>query len=532
MRKSSNRAALLSLIFLCELPVLARAESATDIVVVPHGTTTQVDELMEAVVRVTEAELQKRGVSQPIRAAEVFERVHSRVPSGGDDERQLIAKQLAAAMDARQTVQIADLSMALLDRVREVPTDPRSTDTSVVWACERGSIALAKLGRHDEERRVIEACASFVWLVTEASSVPPDVRDRVLRDVREFELTVTTTAANDYVWLQGYKATVGKAFRLRSLPGARIAIRAECGVGSRDHWVVAEEGARLRVHIDCDFDAAVHTDSRGLWLSSPHALASAHAREVARVLGARELVLVSRTDARYNLRLVSGDGTERVVGLPLIHSDEDMAAAIDKLLLVESPGRHKSIAAGQAVTAQRSHWAMWTGVALIVAGAGLEAAAWVVDTRRAARAGRLTDVVSFSQAAQDSWLDLRPPMLGLAGAGSVAAVAGAGLLVGTLPDEALPWWSAAAVGVVGVGLAAGGGVEIAKGRRCRGDDLRDCAPEEATRDRGALLLATGAPLLVVPVAKLLGLTWTNRARGKADVAIGVASQSLVMSGRW
>ena len=173
---------------------------------------------------------------------------------------------------------------------------------------------------------------------------------------------------------------------------------------------------------------------------------------------------------------------------------------------------------------------MWSGAALLVVGAGLDVAAWSVERHRAARADSLYGQLVLIPSSQERWISLRPAILRLGASASVAGAAGAALLVAGLPDEATPWWAAGASAVVGGGLGAWGASEMAQGRLCSGEDMRQCAPHEAQRDRGAVLLATAAPWLAVPLTKLVRRAWSGPRRD--TVAVSVVAQGLMVSGRW
>jgi len=466
-----------------------------------------------------------------------------------------LARAAWAARNRARPAEVADLALQLrpyLPALRSAPLDGEirgecgksctwviTAQDALVGACIDGAEALQVTGRLGEGHDLIEACAELPWLHRSLSDQLKPVYGALSRSA---ELRVTTVPAGLPVRVAGEKPAVQEVWPLRVRDGGRFPVTAECPQGPRRvHWVDVAAGEReLAVTIDCDLDAATHVDAHGLWLSSSGYAAVAHARALGRMVAAGQVLTVERNSGRFRLQLrsVARDGSGASVALPIGYSTRQLERAVDGLFTAQAQAAAPvatpaALAAPVAAPPSSARpWAVWSGAALLVVGAGIDVAAWSVERHRSDRSDSLAGQPRLVPASQDRWLSLRAPMLGLGVSAAAVGSAGAALLVAGLPDEATPWWVAGASAALGAGLGAWGAVELAQCGLCSGDDVRNCALSESTRDRGALLLATAAPWLAVPVTKLARLTLGAGARDKAGVTVGVAPQSVMVSGRW
>jgi hypothetical protein len=462
-----------------------------------------------------------------------------------------LARAAWAARSRARPAEVADLALQLrpyLPALRSAPLDGEirgecgksctwviTAQDALVGVCIDGAEALQVTGRLGEGHDIIEACAELPWLHRSLSDPLKPVYGALSRSA---ELRVATVPAGLPVRVAGEKPAVQEVWPLRVRDGGRFPVTAECPQGPRRvHWVDVASGAReLAVTIDCDLDAATHVDGHGLWLSSSGYAASAHARALGRMVAAGQVLTVERNSGRFRLQLrsVARDGSGASVALPIGYSTRQLERAVDGLFTAKAASAPVATAALSApvVTPPSSStpWAVWSGAALLVAGAGLDVAAWAVERHRSARADTLYGQLALIPSSQDRWISLRPAILRLGGSAAAVGAAGAALLVAGLPDEATPWWAAGTAAAVGAGLGAWGAAELSQGRLCSGEDMRQCAPHEAQRDRGAVLMATAAPFLAVPLTKLVRRAW--RGPRHETVAVSVAAYGLRVSGRW
>jgi hypothetical protein len=546
----AKRLTWMGALLVCAATTAARAED-DDVLVVPvepdgdvAPTAAAADDVRAALVR--------RGVGVLARPETRLEQVApvqsvARLPM----EIGTMARALWAARNLSRPAEVADLALRLrpyLDALRAAPLDDEirgecgkrcSWSTSVrdalVAACIDGAEALEVTGRLGEGHDLIAACADLPWLTALPTSLKPVYG--ALR--RSAELRVNTAPAGLSVSVAGEVAVVQELRPLQVRDGGRFPVTASCPEAPRRvHWVEVAAGAReLAVTIDCDLDVATHVDAHGLWLSSSAYAAVAHARALGRAVVSGQVLTVDRNSGRFRLQLRSvepSDGGASVT-LPIGYSSRQLERAVDGLFTAKAASAPVATALGAPVVTPPSSssatpWAVWSGAALLVAGAGLDVAAWAVERHRSARADALYGQLVLIPSSQDRWISLRPAILRLGGSVAAVGAAGAALLVAGLPDEATPWWAAGTAAAVGAGLGAWGAAELSQGRLCSGEDMRQCAPHEAQRDRGAVLMATAAPFLAVPLTKLVRLAWSGSRH--ETVAVSVAAQGLRVSGRW
>ena len=380
--------------------------------------------------------------------------------------------------------------------------------------------------------KLVEFCASVPWLIKSDNRVRPDVRDVLLRDIRPYELAWSAAPPATKLWLNGERLASSPA-SFRVLPSARLAITADCGSAKRTHWLAADH-TPLELHIDCALDQAVHTDDRGLWLSSSASLVTAHAQEVATVVGAKRIIVVSqRSGDLYSLQLQpAGSAAGAVVALAVVHGDRQLQAAVDHLLVEDAGGgamAEPRTSAEPSSSAEPIRWTLWSGVAALGVGvAGTAVAGWLYAERKQDLERFRSQVDAVSISAKDLWGNSRVQMLGAVLGGAAFAGAGAVLLTRSLQKEPPRWWIAAGIGAAGLGVAAWGAAELGKGELC--DEPLGCGRAQLRRDRGVLLLGVAAPLLTVPLTELL-IVETKRLR-KSRVDVGVTAEGLRVSGSW
>jgi hypothetical protein len=92
------------------------------------------------------------------------------------------------------------------------------------------------------------------------------------------------------------------------------------------------------------------------------------------------------------------------------------------------------------------------------------------------------------------------------------------------------WWLAGSLAGAGVGLMAWGAIDFAQGSKCT-QDPRACGAGQTQRDRGALLMSTAAPLLVVPLTKLW-MPEMTRQRATPHASAAVTPRGIHVFGSW
>jgi hypothetical protein len=173
-----------------------------------------------------------------------------------------------------------------------------------------------------------------------------------------------------------------------------------------------------------------------------------------------------------------------------------------------APAAAADSARAQATTGTSSEgnkdWKLWSGVALLAAGAGLEVGSWALYRSRAESGDALLRELPMPESsARDDWEEARAPMLALAGSGAAVASAGS-VLFGFSPSvRRQSWWLAGTSGAVGAALGVWGAVDLAKAGSCSDTVAQACVEEEQRQDRGMLLLAGALPLMLMPLTKLV-----------------------------
>jgi hypothetical protein len=104
--------------------------------------------------------------------------------------------------------------------------------------------------------------------------------------------------------------------------------------------------------------------------------------------------------------------------------------------------------------------------------------------------------------------------------GALTLAAGLGILAPAVPGTIRRWLSPA-LAVLATATIAAGVVTHLQGSGCHNDhDPRRCSQEVELRDRGALLLLSGAPLFSLPVVHLG--TWIRRGKSsRIDASLTV-----------
>lgn len=153
------------------------------------------------------------------------------------------------------------------------------------------------------------------------------------------------------------------------------------------------------------------------------------------------------------------------------------------------------------------YWRPALAISALILGLTSVSAEWMLE-RRYTSAGRTLRMNSrtapgYSQRLED-WSSRRLPVYVVASWGTaLLASAGAGF-VAAWPKRT-PWWVSPLLGLAGAGLGTWGTAEILKGRRCGENvyDRRLCSKAQEGRDRGALLVISGIPLLVTSIAQVV-----------------------------
>jgi hypothetical protein len=535
-------------------PVRAEEDDVLVVPLAPEGSAAE----SAAVAEDVRNALVRRGVGVLARPEARLDDIAPSMP-GEPDLREVggLARAMWTARDAEKPADVVELALRMQPLLEPLRTsdyramyqgmarrkpfeDPLSY--MFVGACIDGVEALQVLGRLGEGAALLAMCADHPWLM---GGLPAEVRPVFDPLLHAAELHVKTVPEGLPVRVAGnHSSEVREVWPVRVRDGGRFPVTVSCPQPRerrRVHWVDVVPGARaLSVEVDCDLDAAVHTDGHGLWLSSSAYVANEHVRALGRLVGAGRVLTVERGSGRFALqfRAVGSKGRGAAVTLPAAYSSRELERALDGLLAERPAAEALATAAPTSAPAvppppsSARPWTVWSGAALLVAGAGLDVAAWSVARHRADRADSLARALAPSEGSRQRWWGLRGPMYSLGGAAAAVGAGGAALIATGLPGDALPWWTAATAGAAGGVLAVWGAVEVARGERCDALDVRNCALAASVRDRGGVLLATAAPFLALPLAKWVRLTRAGGTEDKAEVAVSVAPQGVTVWGRW
>lgn len=120
----------------------------------------------------------------------------------------------------------------------------------------------------------------------------------------------------------------------------------------------------------------------------------------------------------------------------------------------------------------------------------------------------------------DQWQNTRPPPYVYASVGAAIATAAVVSIQLLYEPELVSRWLVALGGIVGLGVATWGIVDVARGGSCDVDRRQvRCSTALELRDEGALRIIASAPLLSIPVTHLLRRSSAPKSRQTVDVSL-------------
>lgn len=456
------------------------------------------------VVRVSRLHAPRPDLRLVERPGELFEQRHSRVPRtlSPDDQAafEKVLNDISRARGRRAWDRVAALASQAVTIAERVP-EQRPDALGAICIAGLDGVVAGHGGADGPTSDVRRYCYGLAWLVTSPQGTPLVHQPDIDRHVRAYDLDIRGTHGAP-LWLQGVPLPAPQ-YRVRTLPGTRLALTVECDGGARV-WMLEAADPDVSLDVDCAFASAVHVDDGEMVLTSTPAEAESHAWKVAKALNA-QVLMVDRVEAEFRLTLV-GPTSADAVTVPLTASSVDVHQAVTGLLHADEPGaasvRDDSDVLVDSLEVspppRARPWRRRLAVATLTAGAASMVASWAVYGRRS----RLGDdlLVDLGDARHQQWLDMRAPMLGAGVTGATLSSVGLALLAPRLPR-----WLVATFAGLGAALAVWGAVDISRGGACDAAGLPLCVDQAQQRDRGALLLMTGLPWVATPVG-LVG-TW-------------------------
>ncbi|WP_236606403.1 PEGA domain-containing protein [Sandaracinus amylolyticus] len=345
---------------------------------------------------------------------------------------------------------------------------------------------------------------------------PPEVVELLTRVDAELEraprgvLRVESEPAGCIVRVQGVELGRTPYASERLAPG-EYDVQVECGEarGRVQRVIAAEAAPPLR--IDARFEGALHSDDALALAYRDRADADAHrfddALRLATLLGAREVWLVEARGSTLRIDRID------VAAQRVIASSRAVGARADVAIADLRAGRSRDHRGASA-----TDMAPWdphpapptrpdhtiehvVGSAIGGLGVAMFVGAWAlygsrVDLGPDLEVSQPTDPDFIPL--RDTWLNRRYAVWGLAGAGAALGIAALPFVM--IEADGVPWWSWVIAGV-GLATSAIGIVEIATADTCpdHADHDRRCVDAAAAVDRGAIVIATSAPLIAVPV---------------------------------
>lgn len=447
------------------------------------------------------------------------------------------AAQASTLLSRERTVVEADRIAELVDAVRvlEEHVAMRRREAALE-AAERvrelsSGVAEALEEQREVAQRLFDACVAEAWLhiqLGEGESARTDLRrcreaypdiaadphamssrvfdliteiDRELAARPAFQIRVEGPPAGCEISLDGRRRAVAPA-PIEGVFSGEHRLEVECAGlrRTRIHSILLG-AADLTVSIDPAFDDALRT-AGGVWLdyasaSGGAARRTADARVIGRALGASDVVLVTMgaSSARLDRVEIESGRVSAATSLALPHDETSLARAAAALVAGEGAGDD---APDATPTGGGPDGGLVAGLALAAVGLASVGAAWGTYAWRYDLGQRVYEVApgSAEHARRLADRDAATPVpFALGTLGSLAAIVSLPLW---LPEtEEFPWWSAlpaaAGAALVGVGI-----YQYTGDGRCVA--LTDgCAQTFSTTLSGTLWLASGLPLLAVPI---------------------------------
>ncbi|MET0343122.1 MAG: PEGA domain-containing protein [Polyangiales bacterium] len=492
---------------------------------------TENDAQLSRLRRVADAvgrELSQRGVTHLpyAESAALFQKRHSREPRTVSRENieALVqesqrASRAAAARHANETKQVAAEAQARGADALESLNRDEAGARAYFGTCLALIRVLVANNERDAALKVARDCQAAVPdLAPNPHDHPPSVI-QVFEEVERLAaaeglgtLYVESEPTDCRVLLNG--RLVGTTPYTRQAPaGHTYGVQVECGdpLPARVHEVTLK-AAPTTVAVDVFLDRSVRTSRRALRLSYPRpdpGSARLHAAELARIVGADDVVLIASDDAQgLELHLLRR-GTSARIG---DDGEESLRRAVDALLsdppppppeIAPAPVSRLAPVHTDAPPARRGTWLLPTGASL--AGAGL-----VLGVVGALRyRAHVEDGENFHDEPKDRnyvpvgnrWRESRPMPYALVSAGSALAATG-GIMLSAHLSPIQRRWLSPLFAAAGIGVLVAGVVDLRRGSSCPSNE---CTEKEHQLDRGALLMIASAPLLASSLAQLVWL---------------------------
>lgn len=434
---------------------------------------------------------------------------------------------------------IANL-LASAERALDVLNRQEQGARAVLDACLSLARSYLESGSRDQAEEHALACRRLVPDLAPTQTHPPEIHE-LLREVdarlarMRASIRVESTPSSCPVFVNGRELGV-TPFEIRAPQGA-YRLQVVCGSEeSRVHTLLlGSEPARVR--IDVALDRFLRTEQQ-LALVYPDAdslarFAHEHVRVLAADLQLPNAVAITNVEGGWRVDRVSLTGAveasvwvptsptvqgstmaiaalrerrsldltgeaprERTAWTPAVVESPEPVAASESDRAVVSEGDVDVSSPARTTPTRLALGVAATTVGLAALGAGL---AFRVQTRDAADA--LTGTTRLTPGyvgLLDDFESARRRGLAFAGVAGLTLSAGIPLLA--LRRETTPWWSWV-LGAAGLGAITAGVITLLQDRECLDSD---CAERSAPETRGALWLAGGLPLLVLPFAQLRG----------------------------
>jgi hypothetical protein len=434
---------------------------------------------------------------------------------------------------------IANL-LASAERALDVLNRQEQGARAVLDACLSLARSYLESGSRDQAEEHALACRRLVPDLAPTQTHPPKVHE-LLREVdarlarMRASIRVESTPSSCPVFVNGRELGV-TPFEIRAPQGA-YRLQVVCGSEeSRVHTLLlGSEPARVR--IDVALDRVLRTEQQ-LALVYPNADSLARfAHEHVRVLAADlqlpnavsitsfeggwrvdrvsitgvveasvwvptsptvqgSTMAIAALRERRSLDLTGEEPRERAPWTPVVVESPEPAAASESDRAIVGEGDVDEASRARTTPTRLALGVAATTVGLAALGAGL---AFRFQTRDVADALMGTTRLTPGYVGLlDDFESARRRGLAFAGVAGLTLSAGIPLLA--LRRETTPWWSWV-LGAAGLGAITVGVIALLQDRECLDSD---CAERSAPETRGALWLAGGLPLLVLPFAQLRG----------------------------
>ncbi|HEX5655620.1 MAG TPA: hypothetical protein VFX59_00425, partial [Polyangiales bacterium] len=542
IRVSEGEGFMRALIVFAVLWAMSPATTRADMVVVPVSTDAAPASAAHTALRAElEQELAARRVpylpareaaSKTSRMSRVWKNVSAEDMASFQGLLERAQSGQGSRANAKRAVAAMDELMSRALSAPEAYVSPELSD-DLLAACLGGARASYLLDKENDARWTVMRCMVLLNQAVTERSVLPELEalfrsvDEELRQRETVEILVKATPAGCSAYLNGRELGSPEA-RRRHEPSALHWAHVECPDGrrSRIHTPQPPRAGTLIVDIDVDFDQALRANEEGVWLhygrtARPEVLRADLAR-LARELTTGEALAFEQQGDHWQLTR-SPSGTS--ASLPLSYDSAELSASVDKVLT--RPPASAPIASTEAVNSSEGdqgtrtegdgnarardasdartdrsplprrptmtgslRWHPLVSGAVLALGAAASITGGVLLHKRQEDGQRLRDQSPPDVRSPDvrDWKQQRRAPYALGAAGAVVLSAGALAMTMSFENDP-PAWTGVVAGAAGIGLAAWGITDVARGASCDGAlplQVVGCSRDQEQRDRGAL----------------------------------------------